>query len=433
LKQAVPKGRETGNEETAMPKKKLSDQALVALIEDLIAIEPHKFDGYLWAARPQSHYFKALGVSQWTLIGRIKKPPFVARTTKIDGKVVGLLRVGEPALKGLNDYKKIMRAMLRNMRDNADPPVLYGTAGEKDAANKAVAKAAKAAAAKGEDAEAAAAIAGAEARKDFKAEGRKEDQMLWGYVRDVVELVAGANKPWPNIPCFSLPKDIEEKLVLRSFKYALSKNGWPFVASAIKSAQQSLGDKLMFLEYPSVSHIRRYWFAVVNAYVTHWQMDGDDGGVPHKHLSKIGGIGAATCPFTGIVVSHAGLTKEMIAMQEAMSPAMAEMAHAKAALKAECKPTSVAGMVEAMKPKYPGYALAKAYQDAKAEDNLNLAAELAAELVANYYSSTAAGEAASQAEAAWEAKTKGATSVKQVLAKFAWAKAGSEPQADEAA
>jgi hypothetical protein len=229
-----------------------------------------------------------LGVSQWTLIERIKKPPFVARTTKIDGKVVCLLRVGEPASKGLNDYKKIMRSMLRSMRDNVDLPVLHGTAGENEAADKAAVKAAKAAAAKGEDAEIAAAIAGAEARTAFKARERKEDQMIWGFARNVVELVAWADNPFPNIPCASMPKDIEERLVLKSFKYALSKNGWPFVASAIKSAQQCLGDKLMFLEYPSVSHIRRYWFAVINAYVTHWQMDGDDGAVPDKFLSNIG-------------------------------------------------------------------------------------------------------------------------------------------------
>ena len=164
---------------------------------------------------------------------------------------------------------------------------------------------------------------------------RKEDQMIWGFAKNVVELVAWADNPFPNVHCDSMPKDIEERLVLKSFKYALSKNGWPFVASAIKSAQQCLGDKLMFLECPPVSHIRRYWFAVINAaYVTHWQMDGDDGAVPDKFLSNIGGIAAATCPSTGSFVSNAGRTEEMIAMQQAMSPAMTEMAQAKAALKA---------------------------------------------------------------------------------------------------
>ena len=52
------------NGKYAMPKKKLSDQALAALIENLIDKEPHEFDGYLWAARPQSHYFETLGVAQ---------------------------------------------------------------------------------------------------------------------------------------------------------------------------------------------------------------------------------------------------------------------------------------------------------------------------------------------------------------------------------
>jgi hypothetical protein len=386
-----------------VPNWKLSDQALITLVEDLVAKEPREFDGFYWAAKPQSYYFESLGVSQWTLIHRIKKPPFVARTTKIDGKVVCLLRIGEPAPKGLNDYKKIMRAMLRNMRDNADPPILHGTAGQNAAADKAAAKAAKSAMAKGEDAEAAAAIAAEEARKKFKADAQNEDQMLWGFAKEVVALVAWANSPWVDVPCPPLPKDIEERLVLRSFKYALSKNGWPFVVTAIKIAQESLGDKPMFLEFPSVSHIRRYWFAVVSAYVTHWQMDGDDGCVPKKYLSNLGGIAALTCPFEGWFVCHAGLTNETIAMQNAMGPAMAEMAQAKAALKAEGKPTSVAGMVETMRAKYPGYALAKDFQEAKAAGKHDVAAGLADKLKANYLSSAAAAKAASEAEAAWEA------------------------------
>ena len=133
-----------------MPNMKLSDQALVALVEDLIAKEPHEAFGFKWAAWPQSYYFDKLGVSQGTLIGHIKKAPFVARTAKINGKVVRLLRIGEPAPKDLNDYKKIMRSMVKNMRDNAEPPILHGTAGADAAADKA---AAKDASANGEDPE----------------------------------------------------------------------------------------------------------------------------------------------------------------------------------------------------------------------------------------------------------------------------------------
>jgi hypothetical protein len=58
LRQAV---RFSSEGEYVMPKKKLSDRALAALIKDLIAKEPHEFDGYLWAARPQSYYFETLG------------------------------------------------------------------------------------------------------------------------------------------------------------------------------------------------------------------------------------------------------------------------------------------------------------------------------------------------------------------------------------
>ena len=43
--------------------------------------------------------------------------------------------------------------------------------------------------------------------------------------------------------------------------------------SAIKNMQEALGHKVMFLDYPSVGHIRFYFPAVVNAYLLHWGMD----------------------------------------------------------------------------------------------------------------------------------------------------------------
>ncbi len=140
-------------------------------------------------------------------------------------------------------------------------------------------------------------------------------------------------------------------------------------------------------------------------------------------------MSALTCPFSGPFVSHAGLTEETIAMQNAMTPAAVEMAQAKAALKAEGKPTSVAGMVKTMKTKYPGYALGKAYQDAKAAGNTDLAAALAVELKEKYLSCEAAAKAALEAEAAWEAKAKAGgakATIKDVLAKFAAANDESE-------
>jgi len=58
---------------------------------------------------------------------------------------------------------------------------------------------------------------------------------------------------------------------------------------------------------------------------------------------------------------------------------------------------------------------------------------MTAGIITNYYSCDAAAELASQAEAAWEAKAKGATSVKEVLAKFTSVTADSETQTDAVA
>ncbi len=276
---------------------------MIALVEELVNKEPHEAFGFIWAARPQLYYWEALGVEKWTLVKRIRKPPFVARRAKIDGKQVCLLRVGVPGPKDENDYKRALLSMMRTFRDNAKPcPILYGTAGQDEAAAKAADQAAKAAAEKGDDVAIASAVAAAEARAAFKAKERKEGQMLWGFAKDVMKLSAWAE----------LPKDIEERLILKAFKYALSKEAWPFVASGIKFEMESKGHKVMFLDYPSISHIRLYWRAVVNAYVTHWQGDGDDGSVPNKYLNKIGAVSAFTDPFVG----HPGWTADIEARSD---------------------------------------------------------------------------------------------------------------------
>ncbi len=74
-----------------------------------------------------------------------------------------------------------------------------------------------------------------------------------------------------------IPK-ISGYLVVGSFKYAIDdyevlegwhvSNGWDSVASAIKIAMEAVPDgKVIFLDLPSISVIRRFWHAVIYAYV----------------------------------------------------------------------------------------------------------------------------------------------------------------------
>jgi hypothetical protein len=358
-----------------VPKKKLSDQVLIELVEKLIAEEPYEFKGYKWAARPQSDYWEALGVSKWTVLDRIKKPPFIRRRATIDGKQVCLLRVGEAAPKDENDYKRIMLSIWRAWRDKHG--VSYGTAAQDAAADKA----AKIAAKKGQDINEVA----EKAKAAVVAKERKEGNCLWGFAKEVMALSGK----------FGLPKDVEEHLIVGAFKLAL--NDWPLVASRIKVEAEALPDgKVRYFDYPSITVIRRFWQAVVHAYAESWQSGGEAPLVIWKVLE-------ATDPWKAWPENP--LVDEMMAMQNAMSPAMAEMMQAKWALKAAGKPPSVASMVEGLTAKYPSYALAKAVQEAKAAGKNDVAAELLAELQAKYPSCEAVAQAALEAEAAWEAKS----------------------------
>ena len=113
-----------------------------------------------------------------------------------------------------------------------------------------------------------------------------------------------------------------------------------------------------FYDYPSITVIRRFWKTVVHAHVQDLQKNGK---VSTSELNKAAKVLATTDPFDG----HPGMTDEKNAIKNAVSPAMVEMMQAKWALKAEGKPPSVAGMVEVMKAKYPGYALVKAQRERK--------------------------------------------------------------------
>ena len=244
------------------------DQKLIVIVEELVENEPYEAFGFKWAARPQLYYCEELGVCQKTFGRHIRKPPFVARRAQVNGNIVCLLRLGEAPPKDASDYKYILRKLWRDRKDKCG--LLYGKSAQEAEADKAADKAAKMAAEAGEDVDAAAAIAAAETRQRVEVEERKEDQLLWGFAKDVIRLSAE----------LGIPQDFHDELVIELFKYAIDdhevlqdwhvSNGWNFVASAIKIAMEAVPDgKVIFLDVPSISVIRRFWYAVVYAYVTH--------------------------------------------------------------------------------------------------------------------------------------------------------------------
>jgi hypothetical protein len=223
--------------------------ALVALVEWCVANEPYEAFGFQWAARPLPDYCEQLGVSKWTFRDRTKEPPFVCRSTSIGGKRFCLLRVCEAPPKDANDYRRIMLSMWRGHLE--DRNLLYGIAAQEAKAQK-IWLAAKPGEYVGETI--------AQVKSLMAAKDNHESQCLWGFAGDVIKLCTE----------IGLSKDVEERLILGTFKYALKE--WSAVASCIKIAMEATpGGKVLFLDYPSITVIRRFWKAAVYAYTEHWQ------------------------------------------------------------------------------------------------------------------------------------------------------------------
>lgn len=79
------------------------------IVVDIIAAEPFKFEGFVWAAKHQPELASQLGMSVAALRRLITKPPFVReRTHDGDGKPITLLRVGMPGPKTPRHLANIM-------------------------------------------------------------------------------------------------------------------------------------------------------------------------------------------------------------------------------------------------------------------------------------------------------------------------------------
>jgi len=196
--------------------KAINDQ-LASLIEELIVKEPFEADGETWAARPQSYYYDKLGVSAATLRRRIAHPPSIRKRKIIDDKIVTLLRLGEAPPKDVADEAK--RVMIRLWNKSTGQPATL-----------------------------------------------KQGQCLWGMTKDVMALLDE----------LGLPAEAGGELAIAAFKYAIGKQGWPTVYVHIKVMAQELPDgKVIYLQHPSVSVIRRFWKEVLRVYL-------EDGHIPPK-------------------------------------------------------------------------------------------------------------------------------------------------------
>jgi len=167
------------------PSASAARQELIALIEDLVSKDPFTFEGHAWAARPQSFWCEQIHVSTKTLGRYITEPPIVRRRKVVEGKLMSLLRIGEPPPKDANEYARILRGVWRN-KTGMDAP------------------------------------ADDEGRQQWEHWKR----CLWGYVKDVMAV--------PAVQEFT---DEPGELAVAAFKHAL--DCWQMVAAGIKIAAEA--------------------------------------------------------------------------------------------------------------------------------------------------------------------------------------------------
>lgn len=178
-----------------------NSKPLVSLIQDLIAKEPYELNGFKWAARPDVYYCEALVISVKTL-GRRKKDPLIQwKRKRIDGKIVTLLRIGEPDLMDPEPYALALRGVWRN--------------------------------------------------KTGRTPANREQQCLWGFCKDVMAL--------PEVKAFT---DKPGEFAVAAFKHAL--DNWQLTAGCIKLAAETVpGYKPRFWHYPNVPTILHFFRTVV--------------------------------------------------------------------------------------------------------------------------------------------------------------------------
>lgn len=197
---------------------------LVMEIKHLIATEPFERDGLQWAARPQTHYCKLIGVSPATLRRMISKPPFQRRQAHTGkakvtsegvhiegGQKMTLLRIGEGLTQ--NAAKNIMAKIF------ADKHPSYVQA----------------------------------------------DKIRWERDRQRLFKMAG---------------EFEPKFAVDCFKSTLA--NWHKAAGAMKlDAESTVGYKPRFYHHPHIATMCHFWKACAYAYVSNLQ---EKGKIPPKEM-----------------------------------------------------------------------------------------------------------------------------------------------------
>jgi hypothetical protein len=240
--------------------KKVSPDALAALVDKAEAEDKYEAHGVTWARRPQSFYAGELGVSLPTISKRIAEGSFVKLVKSVEGGgTITLLRTGDaPPCLTYNHAKNVMIKIWDAAQNKIDNP---------------------------------------EGKFVVNQEGGR---CLWGFAKDVHENI-GAKLGWSA--------ETSRELAVATFKYAIA--NWPDVASAIKLAAESLPKyKPRFYDHPCLSAMCHFSEAAVYAYVQHLQYD---------HKKPPAALAILEHPFvsgkilelTDPLVGHPGVTPEI--------------------------------------------------------------------------------------------------------------------------
>lgn len=108
-----------------MPKQTTID-ALRALVAARIVEAPYQYGGHAWAACPLQWYCDKLGISLATLKRMTGAPPFVRQRVKAGGKIVSLLRDGEPAPQSKKHSQNKLASIWRKKTGRSPGGKAYG-------------------------------------------------------------------------------------------------------------------------------------------------------------------------------------------------------------------------------------------------------------------------------------------------------------------
>lgn len=231
--------------------KKASKTVLVAVIEKVVAEEPFAFDGHKWAAKSNSFYCEAMGLSDATFRRMTRTAPFVKLRKLVQGKQTCLLRIGEPGPKSVHETAKVLRGIWRHKVGMKKP--------------------------------------------ETEAEAEKwehQKRCLWGFAKEVMAL--------PSL------KDLDDpsEFTIAAFKGAL--DNWQETATACRLAAEAIPDYVLrFRDFPNIPTMCRFHKAVAYVHIGRLM---EKGKIPQEKLKAAGDLYALTDPF----LNHPGstLTKE---------------------------------------------------------------------------------------------------------------------------